>query len=271
MTGILAAFIAVVGLSGLPDGLKPCGGGRVAEVAGGDSLTLEDGTKVRLAQILAPRVAAPGSPYEDWPHGREAKAALERLALGQPVSLHCESLRPDRHGALVAHIVRGGEWLQARLVAGGDAFAFAGPGEKGTAPALLALADTARKAMTGLWALRAYAPRHADDAGSVTGRFALIEGTVRKAARAGSTLYLNFGEDYRRDFTIEIPMRLAERMRTEGTDPLTLASRAVRVTGFVDWKGGPHIALTHPGQLAILPGNETRPGPGEGKPSLAQE
>ncbi|WCL54472.1 thermonuclease family protein [Gimibacter soli] len=253
MVTIIVALLAVLGLSGLPEGLTSCGGGRVTMITSGDQLTLEDGTKVRLAHILAPRVAAPKSPHEDWPHAKVAKAALERLALERTVSLHCESNRPDRHGALVAHVVQDGEWLQARLVAEGAAFAYARPGEKISVPALIDMANTARDAKAGLWSLRAYAPTSAENAGSVTGRFALVEGTVLKAAKAGDRLYLNFGEDYRRDFTVEIPKRLAERMAAIGNDPLALTGRKVRVTGFVDWKGGPHIALTHPDQLETLP------------------
>jgi len=54
-----------------------------AEVVDGDTLLLENGTKVRLVGIQAPKLPLGRAGFEAWPLAEEAKQALEDLALGQ--------------------------------------------------------------------------------------------------------------------------------------------------------------------------------------------
>jgi len=58
-----------------------------AEVVDGDTLLLENGTKVRLVGIQAPKLPLGRAGFEAWPLAEEAKQALEDLALGQTLTL----------------------------------------------------------------------------------------------------------------------------------------------------------------------------------------
>ena len=71
-------------------------------------------------------------------------------------------------------------------------------------------------------------------------------------ARVRNRIYLNFGEDYKTDFTISID-RTAWSMFTEsGLDPLSLEGKIVLVRGWIKDFNGPLIEVTHPEQIEIL-------------------
>ena len=65
--------------------------------------------------------------------------------------------------------------------------------------------------------------------------------------------YLNFGQDWRTDFTFSISPRDRRRFEQQGVDLAGLAGRRVRARGWVTLRNGPLIQLTHPEQLEILP------------------
>ena len=66
-------------------------------------------------------------------------------------------------------------------------------------------------------------------------------------------LYLNFGPDWRTDFTVRIGSDLARRLASSGLDVATLAGRRIEIRGFVLEAGGPLIELSHPEQMQVLP------------------
>ncbi len=76
-------------------------GGQHVRVIDGDSLHIGD-SEIRLYGIDAPeyRQSCTSENGEAWPCGREARAALERLA-NEP-GLHCEALESDRYRRTVA-------------------------------------------------------------------------------------------------------------------------------------------------------------------------
>ena len=73
-----------------------------------------------------------------------------------------------------------------------------------------------------------------------------------KAAPARAIYYLNFGRDYRRDFTIGLDRAALRAFRRAGRDPKALEGKRVRVRGWVQWRGGPYVGATHPEQIEVL-------------------
>jgi endonuclease YncB( thermonuclease family) len=219
----------------------------VAEVLAGDLIRVADGRVVRLAGIRVPA----GGAAERF--AEQARAALRGLLDGQPVTLVPVEAPYDRYGRLVAHFERAdGLWLQGALLERGLAQVQTRPGEAARAAVMLALESAARDARRGLWAEAAFMPQDAGALDDSTGRFRIVRGRVLRVAPIDGDLYLNFGPDWRTDFTVRA--RRAARAGTLATVDLeALAGRSVEVRGVVLAAGGPLIELTHPEQMQVLP------------------
>ncbi len=85
------------------------------------------------------------------------------------------------------------------------------------------------------------------------GSFQLVMGRVRETAEVDERIYLNFGENWRKDFTVTIPPAHTERFHAAGMDPLELAGRWIRVRGWIEDYNGPMIEATHPEQIEVIP------------------
>ncbi|MFO0986695.1 MAG: thermonuclease family protein [Alphaproteobacteria bacterium] len=217
----------------------------------GDTLALQGGRVLRLAGVLAPREGDRGRGAADA--AAAARAALERLARGKALTLWHGDLAEDRHGRLFAQAqTADGLWLADELLRLGHARVFTQPGSAERAAEMLKAEAEARAARRGLWALAAYAVRGDEEAGRDADSFQIVEGRVLKAAAAREIVYLNFGRDIRRDFTVGIDRAALRAFRRAGTDPKSLEGKRIRIRGWVLWRGGPYIGATHPEQLEVL-------------------
>ena len=234
------------------DSLDGEGGQLVAivEVVDGDTVVLSDGRQVRLVGIQAPKLPLGRKGFEKWPLADESKAALEKVALNQKFQLRYGGSRMDRHGRVLAHMVgEDGLWAQGEMLRLGMARVYTFPDNRAVIPALLEAEREARKARRGIWAHAFYGVRQPDKLGELIGTFQLIEGTVLNAAKVKGTYYLNFGTDWRKDFTVRVKSTAARLFKKSGLDPLGLKGKVVRVRGWLKSYNGPMIEATHPEQI----------------------
>ena len=203
-----------------------------------------------LADIIAPSAytLGGGAPFFD-----DAKSKLNDLLTGAKIETE-EVDAPTRWGGLVVHARRRGDaqTLQELLVADGAARVAPQSVKNDYIGKLLALEENARDHKSGLWRLDAYNIVPANNATGAIGAYHLIEGHVRKTAKVGSRFYLNFGDDYRFDFTAGARSALQRRWASDGLDLAGLAGAHIRVRGFVDNINGPSIDLEHIKQIEIL-------------------
>jgi len=82
--------------------------------------------------------------------------------------------------------------------------------------------------------------------------FQLVEGQIVAPAKAKGDVYLNFGEDWRTDFTVLIPRKALRLFKEAALDPLAWTGRRIRVRGWVFSRNGPMIEATHPEQIELL-------------------
>jgi micrococcal nuclease len=219
----------------------------------GDTLALSGGRVLRLAGVLAPKPADRGREREIADAVAAARAGLDRLAAGKTLTLWHGELAEDRHGRVFAYArTAEGLWLQDELLRLGHVRVFTQAGAADRAAEMLKLEAEARAAKRGLWALAAYAVRGDEEAGRFTESFQLVEGRVLKAASARELYYLNFGRDFRRDFTIGLDRAALRLFRRAGLDPAALEGKRIRVRGWLLWRGGPYIGATHPEQVEVL-------------------
>ncbi len=118
--------------------------------------------------------------------------------------------------------------------------------------ALYAIEGKARAAGKGIWRLDYYAVLTPLQAVGRADSFQLVEGRIVDLAKVRGRVYLNFGEDYKTDFTISIASPVRRAFEKAGIDLMGLEGARVRVRGWLrDWNG-PMIELTHPAQLELL-------------------
>ena len=209
------------------------------------AFTLADGRRLRLASILTPRLSQP--------FAVQVKDRLMALIAGGRVDLALADKGTDRHGDVLAHVFMGqGEWAQRTLIAEGLARVHTRADMRRCAGPLLKAEDEARTAKRGLWADAFYRVRGPDELGRDIGTFQLVEGKVAAVAVRRNRVYVNFGADYRSDFTVTISPADRRRLAKEGVDPIAWSGKRVRVRGWLSLLNGPEIELTHTEQIQIL-------------------
>lgn len=157
--------------------------------------------------------------------------------------------RTNRLGHDLAQIVRkdGNAWVQGALIANGLARVRPTPANPELASQMYALEDEARTAKRGLWADDSpYRMRQADENFETLDRFAVVEGVVRNVATVNNVTYLNFGPDWKTDFTIGIPSATRQIMARQNIDVFRLQGQKLRVRGWIRSYNGPYIELEHP-------------------------
>ena len=117
---------------------------------------------------------------------------------------------------------------------------------------LLALEAGARDAKRGIWALNYYRVQDANDKIGPPDTYQLVEGTVVEVADVRGRFFLNFGSDFKTDFTAGISPRDARNFESAGIDPNSLKGKRVRLRGWIDERNGPAMDLTHPEQVEML-------------------
>lgn len=242
---------------------------RIASVVDGDTLVLGDGREVRLKGIQAPKLPLGRSGFEAWPLAEESKSRLEALADGRPAQLRYGGARGDRHGRVLAHVFvrQDGRdiWLQQRMLDEGLARVYTFKDNRACAAELLGAERGARAAGRGIWSDPFYAIRDAANVGDLNrllGRFEIVEGAVQSAALVRGRLYLNFGEDYRSDFTVTVgerdiriflqDERWSELLRGDEARSRALeqlSGMQIRVRGWLSRNNGPEIVASHPEQI----------------------
>ena len=212
-----------------------------AAVAGNDghaTLRLADGRELRLAEI-APVDAA---------------ATLARLA-GASVDVHRAADAPgggDRYGRIVGDVApkATGDSLSQQLLREGLALVDPAVMSDACLEVLFAAEREAERARRGLWQDGPAMAARDPDLAEAAGRYVLVEGVVQTVGETRETIYLNFGSDYRTDFTA-----LIRRDDAKGwADTLSaFKGRNVRIRGVLQaWNGG-LIRVEHLRQIELLP------------------
>ena len=115
----------------------------------------------------------------------------------------------DRHGRHLAHLqTSDGVWVQGRMLASGMARVYSFPDNRSLVPELLTQETLARENTQGIWAHPFYAIRTPNEVAALIGRFEVVEGLILHAADVKKRIYLNFGEDWRTDFTVSIERKI---------------------------------------------------------------
>ena len=234
--------------------------GRAVRIIDGDSfvMELESGGElsVRLSAIQAPRTAQRAA--RAWPYAYESRAALSALIKNRQVKLFYGGQTRDRYGRAVAQVYtldRDGVpdlWVQGEMIRLGLVRVFSWRGDGADMDAFYRLETQARERSRGLWSDSFYAIRKPDPdpLAQYVDSLQIVEGIITSTADVRGRIYLNFGADYKTDFTIAIAKKHARHFAE--VNPVSLTGARVRVRGWIELINGPMIWLDHPGRLEIL-------------------
>jgi endonuclease YncB( thermonuclease family) len=213
---------------------------------------LEGTSIVRLAGIDLPEVpnSAKSTSLPD-----EVEETLLRLVGSRAVCLLAPDLRQDRYGRLLAQVYReDGLWIQGELLRLGLARVHVTADTRALASDMLAIEDEARRNRRGSWSKSWLRVRTVREVGRDLGSFQLVQGRVLDAERRGDRWYLNFGDDWRSDFTVVIPAYALPDFVAAKLDPYALKGGSIRVRGWVENLNGPMIEVVIPEHIEVLDG-----------------
>jgi len=193
-----------------------------------------------------------------WPEEPEDARAAEawlQARVGQPLTLVARG-EADRWGRIrVDAQTEGADAtdLAGGLIGAGLAPADAGEGETLCRPALLALEEAPRAAGRGIWAR----PRPAATDGTAlrarAGRFAIVEGRVRRVGERAARTYLDFGPSGEDALTVTVSKRTWRRLLERGLSAAGLRGRRVRARGILEIWRGPTLDVASAEAIEVLP------------------
>ncbi len=239
-----------------PKTLKYTVPARVDKVLDGNTVLMKDGKIIRLLAIDYPFV--PGQ--QDSLPVIAGKTMLERLLPeGTDVMLYQtrdqKIPRMNRMGQILAHLVnkKTGQWINGEMIRSGVAWTATDAANPDMAADLYGLEEKARAESKGLWDKNSpFGLLTPDTAAQGIGTFRLVEGTINRAATSKNNLYLNFGNDWRKDFTVMVTPALRRKMSQNGLDPMALSGTKVRVRGWLREWNGPFMELETVERMEIL-------------------
>jgi micrococcal nuclease len=249
-----AVAAAMFGFTGALAAAPPCageieiGGGHIMRVEHNAVLVMTDGRAWHLEGIRLPNAALDHAPIAD-----QAFAELNSLAKGRELDAYAVWPKEDRYDRVRAQVFApDGTWLQLDLLKKGLTRVEIAPDRGECYRELYAAEADARKAGLGLWADPAYAFRTAENVGADVGSFQIVVGRVLNTAAVDGRIYLNFGPDWRSDFTVTISKDDAKTFKRMGVDPLDYEGKLIRVRGIVQSLNGPQIEAGNPKQIELL-------------------
>ena len=229
----------------------------VSSVVDGDTVVLRDSiegmTQIRLVGLQAPKLPLGRRGFKAWPLGEDSKSTLESLVLGQAITLKFGGRRSDRHGRILAHLfLNDGGWVQGEMLRRGMARVYSFPDNRAEVAKMLALERAARTKRQGIWDHPFYAVRKVKNLHPHIGTFQVIEGQVLDVAKVKSRVYLNFGDNWRTDFTVTLSSKVFRLFKKAGMDPMAFKDQSIRVRGWLRKRNGPMIQASHPEQAELL-------------------
>jgi micrococcal nuclease len=174
-----------------------------------------------------------------FPDPAVAAAWLARLN-GRSVSYH--ELGVDRYGRIRMIATDSGRTIQQAMIHDGAALIYG----TGADAAWVKEEGAARKNRRGVWQQVLISPANAPDA---LGQFRVVEGKVTRVYAAREATYLNFGDDWKTDFSVTVPKRL---LRKFGTTLDAIEGKTVRVRGIIVKENGAMIEINQPEQLEVI-------------------
>lgn len=218
----------------------------------GFELVMNDGRRLeaRLAGIRMPyQLVHPQS-------SQSARSMLDQriaeLSNSVSITIHGE---PDRYGRLIVSLNDNGGDLAQNLISDDHFMVWPNRKEELDYAGLYAVEKIARAGLNGAWGEGAFHVLGPDPnalAQHLDGPV-IVQGRVIDVGRSrDGRVFLNFGLDWRSDFTVIADEDALERAQAYGLDLDSLGGAVIRVRGWLSEANGPAIYLNHPAQIELV-------------------
>ncbi|WP_425407312.1 OB-fold nucleic acid binding domain-containing protein [Hwanghaeella sp.] len=260
--GLLVAILGLADLEGAAaeDSMTGSPGPKTLHVSDAKmlpdgALSLRDGQEIVLTGLDVGLGLAPAS-----------KAFIRELqALQNAGPWRLIAAEKDRYDRLAGRFeTSDGVWVQERLLRLGFARYGGGVSSADERALLLAAEQAARAAWRGVWRNPRYRVRPADIPDDIYNGFQIVEGRIVTVGRSNGTVFLNFGEDWRTDFTAGVSLRLRQKEMPLTADgaPISvydLEGQLVRLRGVVRRYNGPYMEIAAADQIELLDEQQADP------------
>ncbi len=261
MREILAIFIFITSLfftgsvfANDFSSLRKTGVSIVTEVVNPLTIKLEDGRIIHLAGIDYPDLDF----HDAGDLSVTAQKILEDFLVGKKVAIYQTKSkdrgRVNRMGHDIAHLVRVDDniWTQALLLSLGVARVRTTKYNFEMAKQMLSIEDKARSSGSGMWSMDEYKILSPKQAEYHIGSYQIVEGVIKSVSMRKNKLYLNFGDNWRDDFTIAVSAIDLRRFMRRKIDLKQWNGKLIRVRGWIRFYNGPYVEVDHIAQFEPL-------------------
>lgn len=269
MKQILAAFfiltsaIFLFSINGyantLPEGdfedqLRLTGKAKVVEVVNPLTVKLDDGRFIHLVGLDIPDLDY----YEPGELSVTAVKILDDFLKDKRVYVYqtrsSNQGRINRLGHHIAHLVRIDDnvWAQGLLLSLGVARVRTTINNPEMAEQMLNLEQSARSEQQGLWGSDDYKVLTPQEAKKHIGSYQIVQGRIYNVSMYKNRLYLNFGMNWKEDFTISISAFDLRKFTKAKLDPQGWNGKDIRVRGWIKSYNGPYIEIDNPSNLEAI-------------------
>jgi len=215
----------------------------VQKVVDGDTVILEGGDRIRFLGIDAPEK---GEEFAERARSRVLELVREPVDL-----VLCEE--KDDYNRFLAVLLKGRLNVNLTLLAEGLALPMLiPPCGKMVAGEVLEASAPALVSRKGIYSGAAFDPLDHESAGERVGSRTVVRGRILRLHKGPTAWHLNFGEDFRTDFTAVLFSEGRRRYRDLGLDPEDLVGQEVLVLGKIKEYNGPEIIIKGPEQIIPL-------------------
>lgn len=226
----------------------------VTEVVNPLTVKLDDGRFIHLAGLDYPDLDF----YDPGDLSVTAQEILDDFLKDQDVIIYQtqskDKGRMNRMGHHIAHLVRARDetWTQGMLIALGVARVRTTKYNPEMAAQMLNLEDQARTQKVGLWAMDEYTVLTPAGTFKHIGSYQVIEGQVISVSMRRNKLYLNFGNNWKQDFTVRVSPNRYQDFEKNGLPPRRWSGKHIRVRGWLESYNGPFLDIDHPERIEAL-------------------
>ncbi len=213
---------------------------KVKNIAENGNFIMENGDIIKPAGIIIKQ---------------DFSAYLQKNWQGIEIATLYGNKKISRSGEYLAQIKDvGGRWLQNELIGQGAAVVYVSSDNEIMAQEMLKSEATARISKKGIWADDKYGvitdKQAEQNLETYRDSFKLVEGTVFEVKTVKDKVYINFGSDWKTDFTVLIRKESLKKFSEINLDELK--GRHIRVRGWIESYNGPMIEVYNKWHLEIL-------------------
>ncbi len=236
----------------------------VTKIIDFQTLKTDNGDILRLSGLYIPstfgRANTAKRSLNERKHLQKVVTFLQKNILGRNI-LYDSSGSKNRYGFHVVMIylkpssTQAALSLQQLMLQQGKAVFYALSYPVSCHKALLQAEQSARDSNIGLWRFNHDLLLNAIPVKKLnwkTQNFHIVTGKIASIGQTRRTIYLNFEQNWRKDFTISIDRNALHLLTKNGIDLLTLAGKTVRARGWLSFRNGPMIEIQLPDNLEIL-------------------